>query len=279
MRFILSKHLRPMEPVEPKLDPRARIPYHGRRMSQLANQIAVVTGAGRGIGRAIALKFAAEGAEVACVSRTAGNAEKVAAEIRALGRKAWAYPVDVADTGAVRDAADRILAECGRVDILVNNAGVTRDGLLMRMADADWDTVLDTNLKGAFLVTRAFCRAMLKQRSGRIINISSVVGVTGNAGQANYSASKAGLIGFTLSTARELASRGITINAVAPGFIETEMTAALGEKPRQALLGTIPLGCFGQPEDVAEAVLFLAGPGARYITGQVLRVDGGMVMG
>jgi 3-oxoacyl-[acyl-carrier protein] reductase len=247
-------------------------------MNQLASQIAVVTGAGRGIGRAIALKFAAEGADVVCVSRTAANSEKVAAEVRALGRKSWMHALDVADAVAVAAAAEKILAECGKVDILVNNAGVTRDGLLMRMSDGDWDAVLDTNLKGAFLVTKAFCRAMIKQRSGRIINISSVIGLIGNAGQCNYAASKAGLIGFTQSAAREVASRGITVNAVAPGFIETDMTSALGEDLRKELLGRIPLNSFGQPEDIANAVLFLAGPGSRYITGQVLTVDGGMVM-
>ena len=174
-------------------------------MSQLANQIAVVTGGGRGIGRAIAVKFASEGADVVVVSRTAVNAEKVAEEIRALGRRAWAFAVDVADAAAVNAAAEQILAAAGRVDILVNNAGVTRDGLLMRMSDADWDTVLDTNLKGAFLVTKAFTRAFVKQRSGRILNLSSVIGLIGNAGQCNYAASKAGLIGFTQSVARELA--------------------------------------------------------------------------
>ena len=247
-------------------------------MSQLTNQIAVVTGAGRGIGRAIALKFAAEGADVVCVSRTQENSEKVAAEIRALGRKAWAHAVDVADAAAVSAAAEKILAEAGKVDILVNNAGVTRDGLLMRMSDADWDTVLDTNLKGAFLVTKAFVRAFIKQRSGRIINISSVIGLIGNAGQCNYSASKAGLIGFTQSTARELASRGITANAIAPGFIETDMTAELKPEMREALLKQIPLNCFGSAEDIAGAALYLASPAARYITGQVLTVDGGMVM-
>jgi 3-oxoacyl-[acyl-carrier protein] reductase len=247
-------------------------------MKPLENQIAVITGAGRGIGRAIALKFAAEGADVACVSRTAENSEKVAHEIRAMGRKAWAQALDVADAGAVNTAAEKILAECGRVDILVNNAGVTRDGLLMRLSDADWDTVLNTNLKGAFLVTKAFCRAMIKQRSGRIINISSVIGLIGNAGQCNYAASKAGLIGFTQSAAREVASRGITVNALAPGFIETDMTAMLNPELRQELLKKIPLNRFGQPEDIADAALFLASPAARYITGQVLTVDGGMVM-
>jgi 3-oxoacyl-[acyl-carrier protein] reductase len=247
-------------------------------MSQLANQIAVVTGAGRGIGRAIALKFASEGADVVVLSRTVENSEKVAAEIRALGRKAWAYAVDVADAASVNAAADKILAECGRVDILVNNAGVTRDGLLMRMTDEDWDTVLNTNLRGGFLVTRAFCRAMLKQRSGRIINVASVIGLIGNAGQCNYAASKAGLIGFTQSAAREFASRGITVNALAPGFIETDMTAELKQELRDGVLKQIPLGKFGQAEDIAHAALYLAGPGGRYVTGQVLAVDGGMVM-
>src|SRR5688572_85448 len=247
-------------------------------MKQLENQIAVVTGAGRGIGRAIALKFAAEGAEVVCVSRTAENSEKVANEVRALGRKAWAHAVDVADANSVNPAVEKILTECTRVDILVNNAGVTRDGLLMRMSDADWDTVLNTNLKGAFLVTKAFNRAMLKQRAGRIINISSVVGLMGNAGQCNYAASKAGLIGFTQSCAREFASRGVTVNAIAPGFIETDMTAVLNEATRAELLKRIPLGRLGQGEDIAGAALYLASSAGRYVTGQVLTVDGGMVM-
>jgi 3-oxoacyl-[acyl-carrier protein] reductase len=247
-------------------------------MSSLANQIAVVTGAGRGIGRAIALKFAAEGAGVVCVSRTQENSEKVANEIRALGKKAWAFAVDVADSAAVSAAAEKILADCGKVDILVNNAGVTRDGLLMRMSDADWDTVLNTNLKGAFLVTKAFFRAFAKQRAGRIINISSVIGLVGNPGQSNYAASKAGLIGFTQSVARELAGRGVTVNAIAPGFIETDMTSELNEELKANVLRAIPLGKFGQAEDIANAALFLASPASRYITGQVLTVDGGMVM-
>lgn len=247
-------------------------------MKRLENQIAVVTGAGRGIGRAIALKFAAEGADVVCVSRTAENSEKVAAEVRALGRKAWAYAVDVAEGDSVNAAAEKILADPGRVDILVNNAGVTRDGLLMRMSDADWDTVLNTNLKGAFNVTRAFSRAMLKQRAGRILNITSVIGLIGNAGQCNYAASKAGLIGFTQSAAREFASRGVTVNAIAPGFTETDMTAELKPEMKELVLKQIPLGSFGQAEDIAHAAVFLASPGARYITGQVLAVDGGMVM-
>ncbi len=247
-------------------------------MPQLANHIAVVTGAGRGIGRAIALKFAAEGADIACVSRTAENAEKVAAEIRLLGRKAWAYAVDVADSAAVTAAAEKILEQTGKVDILVNNAGVTRDGLLMRLSDEDWDTVLNTNLKGAFLFTRAFCRGFLKQRSGRVLNVASVIGLMGNAGQCNYAASKAALIGFTKSIAKEFASRGVTVNALAPGFIETDMTAVLTQEMKDQLLQRIPLRSLGQPGDIAEAALFLASPGARYITGQVLTVDGGMVM-
>jgi len=247
-------------------------------MSKLANQIAVVTGAGRGIGRAIALKFAAAGADVACVSRTAENSEKVAAEVRALGRKAWAYVVDVADAKAVAAAGEKILADTGRLDILVNNAGITRDGLLMRMSEEDWDMVMNTNLKGAFSFTKAFTRSFLKQKAGRIINISSVIGLIGNAGQCNYSASKAALFGFTKSIARELGSRGITVNAIAPGFIETDMTAVLDEKTRTALLEKIPLNALGKAEDIAEAALFLSGPGGRYITGQTLTVDGGMVM-
>lgn len=247
-------------------------------MSNLDNQVAVVTGAGRGIGRAIALRFAAAGANVVCVSRTAENSEKVAAEVRAAGRKAWALSVDVASGEAVAQAAEKILAEAGKVDILVNNAGVTRDGLLMRMSEADWDAVLNTNLKGAFLFTKAFTRAFLKQRSGRIINVASVIGLIGNAGQANYAASKAALIGFTKSVAREFASRGVTVNALAPGFIETDMTSSLGEEVRAEILRRIPMLSFGRAEDIAHAALFLASPQARYITGQVLTVDGGMVM-
>jgi len=247
-------------------------------MNQLANQVALVTGAGRGIGRSIALKFAAEGADVVCVSRTAENSEKVANEIRALGRRAWAHAVDVADANQVTAISEKILSETGRIDILVNNAGITRDGLLMRMSEADWDTVLDTNLKGAFLFTKAFTRTFLKQRAGRIINVASVIGLIGNAGQCNYAASKAALIGFTKSIARELASRHITANALAPGFIETDMTAALTPEVRNGILEKIPFNHFGQAEDIANAAVFLAGPGASYVTGQVLCVDGGMVM-
>lgn len=247
-------------------------------MSQLTGQVAIVTGAGRGIGRAIALKFAAAGADVVCVSRTAENSQKVAKEVSALGRKAWAYAVDVADAAAVAAALEKILGEAAKVDILVNNAGVTRDGLLVRMSEADWDTVLDTNLKGAFLFTKGLARSFMKQRSGRVINIASVVGLIGNAGQCNYAASKAALLGFTKSAARELAPRGILVNAIAPGFVETDMTGALNDQLKGELLKSIPLGVFGQPDDIAEAALFLAGPAARYITGQVITVDGGMVM-
>jgi 3-oxoacyl-[acyl-carrier protein] reductase len=247
-------------------------------MGLLDQQIAVVTGAGRGIGRAIALKFADEGADVVCVSRTAENSGKVADEVKAKGRRAWAVALDVADPAAVTAAAEQILREPGRVDILVNNAGVTRDNLLMRMSEEEWDTVLNANLRGAFLLTKAFTRAFLKQRSGRLINVASVVGLMGNAGQANYAASKVGLIGFTKSVARELASRGITANAIAPGFIETDMTAVLKDEAKAGLLKQIPLGTLGTVGDIAGAALYLASPAARYVTGQVLTVDGGMVM-
>jgi 3-oxoacyl-[acyl-carrier protein] reductase len=243
------------------------------------NQVAVVTGAGRGIGHAIAVRLANEGARVASVSRTEANAQKTADEINASRADASkAYAVDVADQTAVQEAAAKIFADFGRVDILVNNAGVTRDGLSMRMSMEDWDTVLNTNLKGAFNFTQAVMRPMIKQRSGRIINISSIAGLTGNAGQANYSASKAGLIGLTKTLARELASRGITVNAVAPGLIETDMTTVLSDEIRQAILQKVPLGKLGEPDDIAGAVAYLASPEAKYITGQVLTVDGGMVM-
>jgi len=247
-------------------------------MSLLADKVAVVTGAGRGIGRAVALAYARMGADVACVSRTEENSAKVAAEVEALGRKAWALAVDVSDTAAVDVAAKEILESAGRVDILVNNAGVTRDNLLMRMSEEEWDTVLDINLKGAFNFTKAFSRTFIKQRSGRIINIASVIGLIGNAGQSNYAASKAALIGFTKSIAKELAPRGITVNAIAPGFIETDMTAALDDKVREGILGNVPLGRFGSPDDIAHAAVFLAMEPSGYITGQVLTVDGGMVM-
>jgi 3-oxoacyl-[acyl-carrier protein] reductase len=247
-------------------------------MSLLANKVAVVTGAGRGIGRAVALAYAKMGADVACVSRTEENSAKAAAEVEALGRRAWAVAVDVSDTAAVNAAAGKILDDAGRVDILVNNAGVTRDNLLMRMSEEEWDTVINTNLKGAFNFTKALTRPFIKQRSGRIINIASVIGLIGNAGQSNYAASKAALIGFTKSIAKELAPRGITANAIAPGFIETDMTAALDDKVRESIIGNVPLGRFGSPDDIAHAAVFLAMEPSSYITGQVLTVDGGMVM-
>ena len=247
-------------------------------MSLLADKVAVVTGAGRGIGRAVALAYARMGADVACVSRTEENSAKAAAEVEALGRRAWAVAVDVSDTAAVDTAVGKILDEAGRVDILVNNAGVTRDNLLMRMSEEEWDTVINTNLKGAFNFTKALTRPFIKQRSGRIINIASVIGLIGNAGQCNYAASKAALIGFTKSVAKELAPRGITANAIAPGFIETDMTAALDDKVRKGIIGNVPLGRFGSPDDIAHTAVFLALEASGYITGQVHPVDGGMVM-
>ena len=247
-------------------------------MSSLENQVAVVTGAGRGIGREIALELAKAGADVACVSRTEANSQSVADEVQALGRRAWALAVDVGDSAAVSAAVDTVLEETEGIHILVNNAGVTRDGLLMRMSEEDWDTVLSTNLKGAFLFTKALARNFMKLRMGRIINVASVVGLSGNAGQANYAASKAGLIGFTKSVAKELASRGVTANVIAPGFIETDMTSELKEETREAARAHIPLGEFGQPADIAASAVFLAGPGGGYITGQVLTGDGVMVM-
>jgi 3-oxoacyl-[acyl-carrier protein] reductase len=257
-----------------------RVVFHLPTMSKnFEGQVAVVTGAGRGIGEAIATRFAEEGAKVAVVSRTEANASKSADAINAAHPgAAKAYAVDVADFAAVQELGEAIIADFGKVDILVNNAGLTRDGLSMRMSSEDWDIVVDTNLKGAFNFIRAVQRPMAKQRSGRIINISSVSGLMGNAGQANYAASKAGLIGLTKTIARELAGRGITVNAVAPGFIETDMTSVLPESIRTAVIERIPLGRFGAPDDIAAAVAYLAGAGARYVTGQTLVVDGGMVM-
>jgi 3-oxoacyl-[acyl-carrier protein] reductase len=246
---------------------------------RFANQVAIVTGAGRGIGQAIAMRLASEGARVAVVSRTEPNANRTADEINSkYAGLAKAYAVDVASHSAVKSLAEQILADLSRVDILVNNAGLTRDGLSMRMSESDWDVVVDTNLKGAFNFIQAVERPMIKQRSGRIINIASVAGIMGNAGQANYAASKAGLLGLTKSIARELASRNITANAVAPGFIQTDMTDVLPEQVKTGVTGQIPMGTFGQPEDIASAVAFLASAEAKYITGQCLVVDGGMVM-
>jgi 3-oxoacyl-[acyl-carrier protein] reductase len=244
----------------------------------LAGQVAVVTGAGRNIGRAIAVRLAEAGADVALVGRSEGLLEEVATAIRRLGRGALAFPCDVADAAAVAATAEKIVEKFGRIDILINNAGVTRDKLLLRMDEADWDEVLDVNLKGAFHFSKVAARAMIRQKRGRILSVTSVIGQIGNAGQANYAASKAGLIGFTKSLAKELAPRGITVNAIAPGFIDTAMTQVLAADVREALLRSIPLARFGTPQDVAQVALFLASEHAGYITGQVINVDGGMVM-
>ncbi len=244
----------------------------------LKGKTAIVTGAGRGIGKAIAEKFASEGAFVYCLSRNPDNANATAKAIINQGGEAQGMPVDVSNPESVKDTIDAILGQAKSVDVIVNNAGVTRDGLLMRMSDDDWEAVIQTNLKGAFLVIRALTRALMKQKSGSIINVASVVGLTGNAGQANYAASKAGLVGLTKSTAKELASRGIRVNAIAPGFIRTDMTDALNEKTTEAVKQHIPLGHFGAVEDIAEAALYLAGDKARYVTGHILTVDGGMAM-
>ena len=239
-----------------------------------------MTGAGRGIGHAIALRLASEGARVACVSRSEENAKRTADQLNTLrAGSAKHYAVDVADHAAVQKAGEQILTDFTKIDILVNNAGVTRDGLAMRMSIEDWDAVINTNLRGAFNFTQSILRAMIKQRSGRIINITSVIGLIGNAGQSNYAASKAGLIGLTKSLARELTSRNITVNAIAPGFINTDMTAGLSDEIKKTIQSQIPLGKTGTAEDVANAVAFLASAEANYITGQVVCVDGGMVMG
>lgn len=245
----------------------------------LTGKVALVTGASRGIGQATAIDLAEAGADV--VVNFIGNeavAQETVEKIEALGRKAIKIKADVGNAEEVQAMVDEAVAVFGHIDILVNNAGITRDGLLIRMKDSDWDDVLNINLKGVYLVTKAVAKLMVKQRAGRIINMTSVSGVTGNVGQANYAAAKAGVIGFTKTCAKELAARGITVNAIAPGFIETAMTDVLPEKIKEGIAGTIPFGRMGQPEEIANVVTFLASNFASYITGQVLNVDGGMVM-
>ncbi|MDH5298443.1 MAG: 3-oxoacyl-[acyl-carrier-protein] reductase [Desulfobulbaceae bacterium] len=246
----------------------------------LNGKTAVVTGGSRGIGRAVCLKLAALGARVAVnyVSRPDAADETVAA-IQSAGGEAFTVQFDIADAAQVQEAFKKILDDCGRIDILVNNAGITRDNLLLKLKEEDWDQVMDTNLKGAFNCIKAVYRPMMKQKAGRIINITSVIGFAGNAGQANYAAAKAGLMGLTKSAARELASRGVTVNAVAPGYIVTDMTGELAQEVKVKILSEIPMGLLGEPDDVAGAVAYLASDEARYLTGQVLHVNGGMYMG
>jgi 3-oxoacyl-[acyl-carrier protein] reductase len=248
-------------------------------MADLAGRVALVTGASQGIGRACALEMAKAGAIVALAARNEAKLAEVAAEITASGGKASPFALDVASEESIRNGAKAILDRHAKVEILVNNAGITRDGLMMRMKRADWDDVLGTNLTGAFLLTQMLLPAMLRNRWGRVINVTSVVGRTGQAGQVNYASSKAGLIGFTRSLAREVASRNITVNAVAPGYIETPMTAVLDEKQRSAMMAQIPLGRAGTDHEIAQSVVFLASEAAAYITGHVLDVNGGMFMG
>ncbi len=245
-------------------------------MKEFDGKVAIVTGASRGIGRAIALKMASEGAKVATIARNAELLKEVVNEIKSSGGEAVAIPMDVTDFNAVNDAVSEVIGHWGRVDFLINNAGITRDTLLMRMKEADWDAVISVNLKGAFNFSKAVVRQMMKQRSGVIVNISSVVGIIGNAGQTNYAASKAGLIAFTKSLAKELGPRNVRVVAVAPGFIETDMTSNLPEAIKKAYFDNIPLRRFGKPEDVAELVAFLCSDKAAYITGQTYIIDGGL---
>ncbi len=244
----------------------------------LAGKIALVTGASRGIGKSTAVALAGEGAEVYCLSTVQGGCDETVRLCREVGDRAHGLCADISEEEAVKTMAETVLERAGKLDILVNNAGITRDGIFLRMGTAEFDAVMNVNLRGAFLVCRAFARAMAKAKGGRIINITSVVGLSGNAGQANYAASKAGLVGLSKSLAKELAGRGVTVNAVAPGFITTDMTKEIPSPAKEAALKGIPLGRFGSPEDVAGAVVFLAGEPASYITGQVLVVDGGMTM-
>lgn len=247
-------------------------------MPDLENKVAVVTGAARGIGQAIACKLAAEGADIALCDVEADWVAETSGKVEALGRKASCYAMDVSKSEQVQAAIDQIQSDFGHLDVLVNNAGITRDTLLPRMSEDDWDAVLDINLKGTFLATKAAARYMMKQRAGSIVNVASIIGLIGNAGQCNYSASKAGVIALTKSTAKELAARNIRVNAVAPGFIRTKMTDKLSEEVQNKMLSAIPLKRFGEPEDVAEVVHFLASERSAYVNGQVIAVCGGMVM-
>jgi 3-oxoacyl-[acyl-carrier protein] reductase len=245
---------------------------------RLRDKASLITGGARGIGKAIALAFAKEGSDIVVADVNLEEAEKTAQEIESSGRKALALQIDVTDFTKVEECVNKILDKLGKVDILVNNAGITKDNLLLRMGQQEWDAVINVNLKGTFNCIKAVSRPMIKQRQGRIINIASIIGIIGNAGQANYSASKAGIIALTKTAAKELASRNINVNAVAPGFIQTEMTAKLPEDIKQKMREVIPLDRFGSPEDVAAVCLFLAGEESSYITGQTIVVDGGMVM-
>ena len=247
-------------------------------MGQLDGQIALVTGAARGIGQAIALKLAADGADLALCDLKAEWLEETAEKVKGLGRRVECYSVDVSNGDAVNETVKAIEKDFGQIDVLVNNAGITKDGLLMRMSEDDWDAVLNVNLKGVFLFTKAVMRGMMKKRSGSIVNIASIIGLIGNAGQANYAASKGGVIAFTKTVARELSSRNIRCNAIAPGFIRTKMTDELSEEVQQKMLTQIPLNRFGDPEDVANVAAFLAGNASSYVTGQVISTCGGMVM-
>ena len=244
----------------------------------LEGKVALVTGGARGIGKEIALRFAKEGADIAICDVSLEETEATAKEIQKTGRQCLAFKTDVTDSKDVQSAIDKILDKLGKLDILINNAGITRDSLVLRMSEEDWDKVIAVNLKGCFICTRAAAKVMLKQRFGKIVNLASIIGIMGNTGQANYAASKAGIIGLTKSVAKELASRGVSVNAIAPGFIKTEMTAKLSEDVQKRMLSSIPLGRFGEPKDVADLALFLSSENSSYITGQVIQIDGGMLM-
>ncbi len=244
----------------------------------LEGKVALITGGARGIGKEIALLFAAQGANVAICDVELQEAQKTATQIQALGRESIAFKADVTDSASIQVMVDKILDKFKKLDILINNAGITKDNLILRMQEADWDKVIAVNLKGTFICTKIVSKVMLKQRSGKIVSLSSIIGIMGNFGQANYAASKAGIIGLTKSVAKELAPRGISVNAIAPGFIKTEMTKKLPEDVQKKMLSVIPLGRFGQSKDVAELALFLSSESSSYITGQVIKIDGGMLM-